>query len=165
MAMPNTQHASKWKITLSNIPSIGEQVPSNLYDEYIKGVTIPDSSITMINSDFMDYQYITPGTKGNTEYFQLLLEFAVSENLLNYFNFHKLLLMTRFEESEEKRLKDICIKQITVDFRDNQKRKVATMAFKNCFLTNISSLPLVYGSPEELSFTSTFNYQELVLLN
>jgi hypothetical protein len=166
MGIPNNAHASRWEAVLSNIPTIGDTVISqDLYNLYIKGVTIPDTSINMINSDFRDYTYLTPGTRGNTEYFQLLIEFAVSEDMSNYYNFLQLMQMTRFEESsKEQRLKDLNINKISVFFKDNQKRKTSVMDFKNCFLTNLSSLSLIYGSREEIIFTATFTYQEVLLI-
>ena len=165
MGIPNTHHASRWEVVLSNIPRVGENIiDQDLYNLYVKGVTIPDASVTMINSDFRDYTYLTPGTRGNTENFQLLIEFAVSEDISNYYNFLQLMQMTRFEEGSNKtRLKDLNINQISLFFKDNQKRKVAEMKFKNCFLTNLSSLPLLYGSKEEITFTATFTYQEVNL--
>jgi hypothetical protein len=165
MGIPNTHHASRWEVIFSNIPKSGpEIIDQDLYNLYVRGVTIPDASINMINSDFKDYTYLTPGTRGNTEYFQLLVEFAVSEDLSNYYNFLQLMQLTRFEQGEKSRLKDLNINKISVFFKDNQKRKTAEMEFKNCFLTNLSSLPLIYGSSDEIIFTATFTYQEVNLV-
>lgn len=165
MGIPNTHHASKWELVLSNIPRVGTNaIDQDLYNLYVKGVTIPDASITMINSDFREYTYLTPGTRGNTENFQLLIEFALSEDISNYYNFLQLMQMTRFEEGSDKNnLKDLNINLISLFFKDNQKRKTAVMKFKNCFLTSLSSLPLLYGSKEEITFTATFTYQEVTL--
>lgn len=166
MGIPNTLHAGRWEAVLSNIPKIDNEVISqDLYNLYIRGVTIPDININMINSDFRDFIYLTPGTRGNSEYMQLLIEFAVSEDFLNYYNFLQLMLMTRFDEGGNKtRLKDLNINKISVFLKDNQKRKTAEMEFKNCFLSNLSSLPLIYGTSDEIIFTATFSYQEVNLV-
>lgn len=163
MGVPNSYHASRWELVMSNIPTIGtEKINKDIYNLYVKGVTIPDLTINMIYSDYKDYTYLNPGTRGNTELMQLMIEFVLSEDAKNYYNFFNLLMQTRFDVEEGKKLKDLNINGIVVYFKDNQKRKKSKMTFKNCFLSNLSSLPLIHGSSEEITFTATFNYQEVL---
>ena len=53
-----------------------------------------------------------------------------------------------------------CISNIFLTFLDNEKRPKYTYKLTNCFISDLSSISLVYGVDDEISFTATFIYED-----
>ncbi len=166
MGSPNKQASNKWLCEFSNIPSITDYRNMNLYNYYVRSCVIPDYNVSNDTTSFMSSTIRHPISKANEDLTPLQIEFVVSEDMENYTNFVEFMQQMRYgSELTEDFLRKNVIKKINVLILDNQKRTKKIVYFTNAFLTNLSSLSLIYGSHDESFFTATFDYEEMKISN
>jgi len=165
---PNVLHGDKWKVIFSNIPSLDDISYMKYFDNYVKSCTIPAYTIGEIISQLPEgFQIRHPlgGMKKNQELGQINITFKLSEDMYNYlilFTWIKQLRYGKINPKHNGYFRDYNIKKLIISMLDNQKRVVANLIFTNAFLMELGSLDLTYGSTDELSFTCTFSYEEIL---
>lgn len=167
-AFPNTFHNDKWVLTFSNIPNIDDLNEMKYFQNYIKSLVLPDYNVGNIASvGPFGYQINHPqaGMKKNTDLSQLQIEFKVSEDFKNYmylFNWMKELRYGDLEGgSYDGWIRKFTIKRAVLSLLDNQKRTMAKISFSELFLSSLSSIQLLMGSSDEVTFTCIFTYEEI----
>lgn len=166
MALPNIQHSDKWSLILSNFPGFHPSVTAldntQLFELYIKEVTFPNMSLELVKSDFRNFHINHQISKINDDMSSLEITFKVSEGLVNYYLVREHLQSQRegVNVDKEKWFRLNVIKELIVNFLDNEKRPKTKMTFTNCFVTDLSSLSLTQGQDNELSFTITIVYED-----
>lgn len=165
---PNLFHNDKWQISFSNLPTLGTIRDMRIYDNFVKSVTFPDYNMQEIYSDIRGFRIRHPiaGVKANEDLSQLQIEFKLSEDMRNYINLFEWMQGLKYGKvehfnNEEEYFRKYTIKSINLNILDNQKRTVAVWRFTEAFLLGLSSLSLVNGDSEEVTFTCNFSYQEI----
>lgn len=163
MTTINTYHNSKWKLTLSNIPTISKYRDLiGMYENFIKSITIPDYNIEMLFSDFKHDRRRNPNSRYNDNLTPIILEFKLNEDLTNYINLVEFMQQLRYGEIDTNTLKESVIKSLNIIFLDNQRRDTYKIYFTNCFIESLSSLPLTMGEDSEITFTVTMTYDDML---
>jgi len=164
---PNVLHGDKWKITLSNIPTLDDMSNMRYFDNYVKSCTIPAYTMGEIVSQLPDgWQVRHPlgGMRKNQDLGTLNITFKVSEDMYNYIIFFSWIQQLRYGKinpDHHDYFRKYTVKNLIISMLDNQKRTVAELSFTNVFLTELGALDLTYGSTDELSFACTFTYEEI----
>lgn len=174
----NTFSSDKWKVNFSSIPTLNSTLQdlASLYEHSIKSITLPDYNVNFTQSNFRASVIHHPVDHENEDLSDLLIEFVVDENFLNYYNLFEYAQKYKYHNpnipspstniNDKKsifRLYDI--KSIDVLILDNQRRTKKILSFKECFIHSISSIALVMGESENVTFTVNFKYQEVFLEN
>lgn len=164
-AFPNTFHNDKWLLTFSNIPNVDID-DLKYFQSYIKSLSLPDYGIDNIASvGPFGFQMNHPvaGMKRNTNLAQLQIEFKVSEDFKNYIYMFNLIQEMRYGEiNSDGAIRKYTIKKGILQMFDNQKRTVSNIIFTELMLLNISSLQLVMGESDEVTFICNFQYEEIL---
>lgn len=162
MGHPNIFNNSKWKVVLSNIPTVTNYKNMNVYNDYVRSCTIPDYNCPEDFINFMNTVVRVPIPRKNEELAQLQIEFKASEDLVNYVNLAEWMQSIKYgQDLTTEYLIDSVVKNISVVILDNQRREKKIVYFTNCFLISLGSLPLVYGTDEEVPFLTTWSYEEM----
>ena len=162
----NTFHNDKWQCNFSNLPSITDLSLMKYYDNFVKSVVIPDYNLEEIYSDFQSFRIRHPAAPQiNKNLSQIQVEFKMSEDMLNYIYLWEWMRRIKYAEDidlgTDEFFRKYTIKAIAINILDNQKREVAVWRFTQCFLLTLSSVSLLAGSSEEVSFTGNFSYEEV----
>lgn len=167
-AFPNTFHNDKWVLTFSNVPNIDDLNEMKYFQNYIKSLVLPDynvGNIPSIGPFGIQINHPQAGMKRNTDLSQLQVEFKVSEDFRNYLHFFNWMRELRYGTLEggayEGWIRKFNIKRAVLSVLDNQKRTVANITFTELFLLSLSSLQMVMGSSDEVTFTCNFQYEEI----
>ena len=167
-AFPNVLHSDKWKITFSNIPTVKDMNQMKYFDNYVSSCTIPNYSMGEIISKMplgVDIRHPLGGMKLNQDLNKIDLTFKLSEDMLNYLLFFTWMQQLRYGQIDkdfDDYFRKYTIKRFTLSMLDNQKRVVSEIYFTEMFLLDLGSLNLNFGTTEELSFTTSFSYQEIL---
>jgi len=167
-SFPNVLHSDKWKITFSNIPSLDDMSEMRYFDNYVKSCTIPNYSMGQIISKHplgFDIRHPLGGMKINQDLNQINLTFKLSEDMYNYLILFKWIQQLRYGQIDPRHddfFRKYVIKKLVISMLDNQKRTVAELHFTNLFLLDLGSLDLNFGSTDELAFTTSFSYEEIL---
>lgn len=168
ISFPNLFHNDKWQISFSNLPTLGTIRDMRIYDNFVKNVTFPDYSMGEIYSDIMGFRIRHPvaGIKANQELSQIQITFKLSEDMRNYINLFEWIQALRYGKitgfnSEEEFFRKYTIKSINLNILDNQKRTIAVWRFTEAFLLSLSSFSLEAGTSDEVTFSTSFSYQEI----
>ena len=164
---PNTFKSDKFSLVFSNLPSQKNFSDFRYLHNFVKSIIIPEYSMNLINTYFEGTIRRHPDApKINIDLAQIQIIFRLSEDMKNYFLLLDYMRQIKYGSLEsnpdDTLISDYTIKEISINLLDNHKRQIASIGFKNCFLTMISSLSLEYGSSEECLFTCNFSYSELV---
>ena len=164
MSFPNTAHTGNWRVTLSNIPGVREN-EMRYFDSFYKSIVIPDyNMIEYFSNGPLGETERHPANRINEDLSQIQIEFVMSENSYNYLYFLQWMLSIRYgniDKTRDDRLWKNVIDRINIDILDNQKRDIAKIYFTEARLLNLSSLSFVFGSDEEIIFTTNFSYREI----
>lgn len=158
----NTFHGSKWKVTFSNIPTITNFRDLACYELFVKDFTLPNLSIDLMSVNFKGSQTHHSISRDNADLPELSINFKVNEDLTNFYNLHTYMLQMRFGQGiTTEFLHENVVKTINLTLLDNQKRNVKIFKFSNAYLTDLSSLTLGMGTDDELTFSTTWKYEEI----
>lgn len=158
----NNFHSSKWKITFSNIPTVSKFRDLSLYELFVKDFTFPDLSVDTMNINFKGSQTHQVISRDNADLPTLNINFKLDENLENFYNLHVYMLTMRYGQNiPTEMLKDNVVKSINISLLDNQKNVTKVFSFSNAILTNLSSLTLNMGNDSEVTFSTTWKYEEI----
>jgi len=167
MGFPNTFRNSEFVLSISNFPGISDHDSFKYFDNYIRGVEIPDLTLDTVESVLLDYTINHPISQRNNSYSELTVNFKLSENLMNYFFATRYIQNVRNGINESKDLTDQMagnlIHKISVSVKDNQKRTIANIDYINSIVTNLSGLSLTYGEDTEIEFGITFKYENIIV--
>jgi len=165
---PNNFRNDKWILTFSNIPTVKDRHDLRLFDNYIKSLTLPDYNMGQIisNGEFgFDIRHPQAGMLINRDLSQLQVEFKLSEDMQNYLYLFKWMLELKYGQLDngnyQGKIRDYNIKAMHLHLLDNQKRTTAIIKFTNAFLLTLSSMPLTFGTSDEVTFTCNFSYEEI----
>lgn len=175
----NAFSSDKWKLVLSNIPTVEGNTSdlSFLYENFVKSVVIPDYNSELLQSHFKGSVINHPVMPDNKELSDLLIEFKLDENFLNYFNLFSYLQELRYgkirktppdQVRNSPRKKDSFIrlydiKAIHILSLDNERRTQKILEFTECFVHSLSTISLEFGKSEDVTFTVNIKYQEMFL--
>lgn len=162
----NTFHSDSWSVTFSNMPSLSGISDMSMFDNFVKGLVIPEYNIEEIESSFQIFKVRHPvAPRANYNLNQISIDFKVTEDLLNYFTIFEYMRHLKYGELNkdytDELIRKYVIKSIILHIMDNQKREVAFLRFTNAFILSLSSLTLTTGTADELTFTITCSYEEL----
>lgn len=176
----NAFSSDKFSVLFSNIPTVNQYGDLRfVYQNYIKSLTIPDMNIEMFQSHFQGSVINHPVTPDNKDYSDLLIEFKLDENFLNYYNLFEVVQEIRYGKirktvpslvrdtafKKDSLLRLYTIKSINLLLLDNERKTQKILEFTECFPHSISTISLEYGKSEEVNFTVNFKYQEVFLKN
>jgi len=162
----NIFNGDKWNIGLTNIPSLPTSDKDELkrFTTFVKNVTFPGYNIGIMEDKHHSHTIYHPQTsKINEGLPRLDVTWKLNEDLSNYFFMWSWLNNLRYggKPSEQKEaMRDYVIDAFTIFLKDNQKRTTAQAKFTRLLLGDISPLTLVYGTTAEVTFTTTFVYEE-----
>lgn len=173
----NAFSSDKFRVQFSNIPTIQTDTKdlSFLYENFIKSISLPDYNLEMIQSNFVDGVINHPISKANDQLSDMLIEFRIDENFLNYFNLIEYVQEIRYgkirrpapsevRNSKRKResyIRLYDIKTIDIILLDGDRNTRKVLEFSECFIHSISSITMEFGKSEEVSFTVNIKYQEM----
>ena len=162
----NSFHNSNFKVLLSDLPTLESQTDTYLYNDFIRGISLPSYSMSLLTSNFKGETTLhNAGSRNNEDLGEVSITFGLTEDLLNYFYMTQFMMDTRYAENDSKdedpRMKNNYIDSIVVDFLSNQKLVNAKIKYSKCFPTNISGLDLQVDNGDEMRFTVTFKYEEM----
>lgn len=157
---PNAQNSSRWRVSFSNIPTIEKSRDLDLYDLSVRSCIIPDINLRDHNIDFKASTRRVAMSRKNDEMTPLQIEFRVGENADNYLYLFEWALDLKY--GTKNTTYDNVIKRTDIWILDNQRREKAKIYFTNCIPLNISSLSLTQGTSDELAFTFTLSYEEML---
>jgi len=165
--LPNVQHSDKWRVIFSNIPgfipgSYNNFTNFDLYELYIKTINFPSLDVQFVESDFKNYHINHPISKINNDLSDITITFKLSEDMLNYHYIYNWMkgLRNQININSEKYFRQNFIDEFKIIFLDNEKRPNVKYTYKNCFVSNISSLNLTQGISDELTFDVTLIYED-----
>lgn len=170
---PNSFKSDKFSIVLSNFPSVENFQDFRYFTNYVKTITIPELSMNLINTYFQGAIVRHPEAPViNRDLSQLQLNFRLSEDMKNYFLILDWARQLRYGDLRnenvsfdnpipEQLINKYCIKSLDVNMLDNHKRIIATLSFRDCFVTMISSLSLEFGNSDEILFSVNMSYSAM----
>src|SRR5574343_168618 len=167
MALPNLQFSDKFRVIFSNIPGF---TPNNLdnyknfdlYELYVKSVNFPGLDVAYTESDFVNYHINHPISRINQDLQDISITFKMSEDMLNYFYLYRWIRSLRNQQNidSKKYFRLNFIDDIKLIFLGYEKREKIKYLFTNCFISNLSSLPLEYGTSNEITFDVSFKIED-----
>lgn len=152
----NTSHTGRWKVNISNIPSLSKVSEIGLYEKFCKSVSIPDQSVDIDFFTDHNLKRFSINAKPNSDLTDIQITFKVSEDMLNYYNLLDYMLQLKTGEVDTDTIRENVTKVISIISLDNSKRERGLLNFHNCFLHSISSIALEMGSAEENVFTTNW---------
>ena len=164
---PNTYHGDKWRLTLSNLPTLSDMSEMRYFDNYVQSCIIPPYSMGQIIStlpDGVDIRHPEGGMRKNRDLGTLTINFVLSEDMYNYLLLFMWMMQLKYgviDPAHNDLFRKYSIKRLTLSMLDNQKRTVAEMSFTEALLTNLGSLDLNFGRTDEIIFSTEFSYQEI----
>jgi hypothetical protein len=167
MALPNIQFSDKFRVVFSNIPGFKPNNLDNyknfdLYELYIKSVNFPGLDVSYTESDYLNYHINHPISRINQDLSDLSITFKLSEDMLNYHYLYSWIHALRNQKNIDgkKFFRQNMIDDIKIIFLDNEKREKVKYIYTNCFISNISSLSLEYGTADEMTFEVSFKIED-----
>jgi len=163
MSKVNNANTDKFKVVFSNMPfSSGrmDKPPMAVFDNYVKSVSMPDYNLELVNSQFFGITVKQPASQANNDLTPLIIDFFVDEDVENYATFYEWIREVRCGNPTDGKgdLGESLINSIYVIYNDNENRAGPRFSFNNCYLINLSSLQLNFGTSEQLVFSCTFTY-------
>ena len=160
----NTFHSDLWRVSFSNMPSLSGVTDMAIFDNFVKTLTLPDYNMTEIYSDMEGFRVRHPVVpKINAELGNLTIEFKLNEDMKNYWTLFEWIQSLKYGTINSHDLvRRYTIKGINLTIMDNQKRVIAIVRFTQAFLLSLGALALTTGSSEELTFTCSFSYEEIL---
>lgn len=167
----NTYNSNKYQLRFSNFPNFtGKPIDMNIFNNYIQSLTIPDLSIPMLQSIYIQERQIHPNPIGKRDLQTIMMTFLVDETQKNWYAFRSWVYYMRHGQTCGKKdlndnelLRLDCIDKIEVLNFDNTGTPISKMTFSNCFITNVSSIELNFSTSEISKFTVTFDIENMNL--
>jgi hypothetical protein len=173
MAYPNIAVDSSFYMTFSNVPGVAKDSTLKYYDDYVRSVSLPSYSVNVYATGLLGHNENHPMQRQNDDLGDVSITFKNSEDCMNYFMIMHWMQALRFGvdlvgdtdliSPSGPRLKRNVINEMDVFILDNQKRTIAKVRFTNCLPTDLSGLEFTYGSDEELEFTLTLKYEDILV--
>lgn len=165
----NQYNKNKFRVCASNFPNLtdipDEQLDLSSIHNNLRGITIPDLTLTAIDLQMGQEHQLHPNPIGARELNTFTLEYMADDKLLNWYIFYCWIVKTRAGIATRKGLdgydllRDNCIDSLRVYMYDNNKQVKSKFEFKRCFLKSISSMDLKNGTSDHATFTLTFDYE------
>ena len=170
MSKINTFNNDSFSVVFSNIPIPQTSVvqPSiRLFNNFVKGVTLPDYNLETLESTFGNITRKNPISRINNDLTQITIDFKVDEDFVNYMTFYlwiKELREGKYTKNSGGNLHQSNISAIQVIVKDNEKIERYRIRFTECQIISLSSIVLQYGVNDEVIFSCTFNYHNFEIL-
>lgn len=161
MGSPNVAFSDKWKLSISNVPTVSNLTDLSLYDNYVRAFSFPSLDLQLLDSNFRNTRVYHPISRNNTPLNIFRVTFKVSEGMVNYWNIWTWIKNLRAGEisTPNKTLyRSDWIENFRFTMLDNENRDCAIFDFKECFVINISELVFVNGRSDELEFSIDVDY-------
>lgn len=165
MSVINKLNTDKWKVNFTNFPiptTRNTKLDLAVFNNNVKNITLPDFSLEHLPVSFGSGRTLHTISKFNNDLSSFFIEFAVDEDLENYFAFYDWYKEMRSGRSTKNSnsLQESTIKQVLVQFLDNQGRRGSILKFYDCVISSISSLTMSYGTSDYVPFSVTFLYDK-----
>lgn len=165
----NQFNKNKWIVRFSNMVDFTDlNLDSQILDNYVKTVNLPDITVTMLTSEFGHNRQIHPNPRGARDLQTINIEFIMDEEGKNFYYFWIWLMSMRAGKPIGKvSVKgDVLLRLDQIDcielcLLNNDKVMVSKMKFFDCIPTNLSSLSLETGQKNIASFVVTFDYENM----
>lgn len=160
----NLWHSDLWRVSFSNIPGMTNADDMYLFENYAKSVSFPEYSMEVDGENFQGFRVPLPQSAHdlNREVALLQVEFKLVENFKNYLYLFNWIQNIRYGQNiTTGNVRDYNCKVISIFVLDNMKRLTGKFKFTNCFVTNLTAIPMAYGTGEEVTFQANFNYEEI----
>jgi hypothetical protein len=158
----NLWHGDLFSVGFSNIPTITNIQEINMLEQSVKSVSLPEYGIEGDESVFKGFKIIHPiGPKANIDLTLLNIEFKLLSNLKNYLYLWKWIYNMRHGDVSSQHLRKYWCEAINYNVFDNNKRNVGKFIYTHSFIVNLSALPTIYGSADEVSFNASFQYEKV----
>jgi hypothetical protein len=160
MGHPNVAFSDKWKLSVSNIPTVSNVKDLSLYDNYVRAFSFPSLDLQLLDSNFRNTRVYHPISRDNTPFNVFRVTFKVSEGMVNYWNIWTWIKNLRHgtKSTSKELFREDWIESFRLTMLDNENRDCAIFDFKDCFVTNISEMVLVNGRSDELEFSIDVDY-------
>lgn len=167
-AFPNILHGDKWRLTLSNIPTLTDVGDMKYFDNYLKSLSIPSyqmgGEIISHGPGGFDIRHPLGGMRKNRDLGHLNITYKVSEDMYNYLIMFSWMMQLKYgniDPRHEDYFRKYSINKATLSMLDNQKRVVTELSFTQLLPITLGELSLNFGSTDELSFNMEFSYEEI----
>ena len=162
-------NTNKFKIVLSNVPNLtgNTKFDNSVINNYVRGITIPDITIPMLESFYGQARQLHPNPIGSKNLNTVLVEFKVDDTMMNWYIFYCWLVNTRKGQNVrtgldgKPLLRLNCIDSLDVYSYNNIDKAASRIKFKSCQITSISNLALKYGTSDAAIFTVTLDYENI----
>ena len=86
----NNYNTNKFKIVLSNVPNLtgNTKFDNSVINNYVRGITIPDITIPMLESFYGQARQLHPNPIGSKNLNTVLVEFKVDDTMMNWYIFY-----------------------------------------------------------------------------
>lgn len=167
----NLFNKNKWVVRFSNMVDFtGLELDSQVLDNWVKTVNIPDLTVNMLTSEFGHNRQIHPDPRGARDLQTINIEFIMDEEGKNFYYFWCWLMSMRAGKpigktslKGEALLRLDQIDCIEVCLLNNDKVIVSKMKFFDCIPTNLAALSLETGQKNTSTFVVTFDYENMSL--
>ena len=167
----NNSNNNKFVVRFSNFPNFtGKKINMNLINQYLESITVPDISIPMLNTIYMEERQLHPATIGSRDLQTITMTFQVDEYRKNWYAFYAWMWYMRHGQTcgkknllGEELVRFDCIDVIEVINLTNNNEIVSKLKFGHCILNNVSSVEFTNQSSELSKFTVTFEVETLDL--
>ena len=173
MAYPNIAVDSSFYMTFTNVPGVDKDSTLKYFDDFVRSVSIPSYAVNIYATGLMQHDELHPLQRQNDDLGDVSITFKVSEDFRNYFMIMYWMqalragvdLMGNKDQLSPMgpRLKRNVINELDVFILDNQKVPIIKIRFTNCLPSDISGIDLSYGSDEEMEFTLSLKYEEIII--
>lgn len=168
----NTFHEDNFTCSFSNFPVIEETlnelgvtqpVDMDIFDLYVKDVTIPDQGLLLDEMSYLNRIQLQPMSKGNSRLNAVVVDFMVDASFLNYFLIYTYIRQMREGLAPVDIFYKNVIHEMFVDLHANRGDFVTRLKFKDLFPVSTGSLILTSGKSDTLTFAVSFLYNDFTV--
>ena len=165
----NLFYADSFRVKFSNIPTVGDPSMLGAFENFVRGIQIPEYGMAFDQMEFegaIINQPITPHS--NLDLGDLVIEFKLIERFYNYHRLFVWLQNLRTGHNihtKSGHLKDYVTNLITIELLNNSKNRVAMFQFSRCIISGLSPVNLQMGTSDELTFSASFKIEQMNLVD
>lgn len=164
---------NKFEAALSNFPNLtmipDNEIDLNVFNTKLLNLEIPQKTINQLYSYFQHERQQHPNPQGARNLNTFTVEWLLDSKFMNYALFDSWANGTLYGIAARQRisgqpalLRDNCIDRFDVYMLDNTaKFPTAMISFHKVFLTGLGSIQLQFGTADVVTFSTTFEYEQM----